>query len=1000
MSLRGWVLALVFVAVGVGAYVLSNQMLFTSTQYMPVESNTVDTKESETNAPMLAQEADDDTAVALRGDPSVRQSPKTDDQASIRVVGRVEDSERNVVEGASVEIQYDGNTLGTATTGTEGSYEISFALPAMWERRIPTQVLATTADGRMGLTTLFLPQVSRTDTRVRTGDLKVQPIVVVHPQSLQLEVTSDCDGGIPATVHLVHSLFGQYTVRRTRKTDKDGSLRLERVPQGHWLIVASAPGCGQGRVDIAVPRKARAPINIVVPRERSVTVLVREATTEKPVPGANVYVGITSRDRGIRRETPLFTSPSQLVTDERGQCLVSGLAPDDHLNVRAEADGYPVRFGRSSRASVGPGVSQAKPGETTCVVELPLPRTIRWPMEDKGHGVPTEGATIVLKPFANSGLNNIPSTGRVEDGHIVVEGWGPGYASAIAYADGVGAARLHAKRDSDVGSPAAFYPLRKIELFAKEPDGSPAIGVWLSARGPGNNLIQSPAETNDDGYAVLRDLYSTPGWRVNCFVSRTNTPFARAALGAVDLSNGDGRFEHTFPRERTLRVTITVDGAPPPKGFNQDVVWGETNVSLKPDAQGVCDVVFAPLTETGIASLPIRMGGYRVEKPVSADLSLPDPIPVPVALRRTYKVLVNVTLPKDGRHRVYYQAWDADKKSWQPSPLAHMSTGADRADANGVVTFGGLAPGRYRAVDATSGLATVSFDVGPSSPTASVALDLSGAGWAKGKVVPPDGVSYVGFSVGAEGERPSGFAMYGMGPGTVGKPVDRTDGTFWFRTVAGQPKRIRLYHPTCLPHPTKGFATVDGPIEGIELYAIQGPTATVTLDPPPQISMNPGSARRLTAYLYRDAMRAEEKAPIHVMLNGAHDTLTLGGYKPGTYTLWVDVPNKAPLVMPKVTLTNESIDLGTVATNPGSTFRLIVKVKDGQSPPRMHIFATAQRGPTYSRRADGAGTLTIRGICKGSFRVNGMSYGSSNARIDEVIEFDGVNDVERVIDLR
>ena len=1002
MTSRGFVLILTVFVIGVGLYLLALDNAQETTSMQRMDSSAHGATDSNENEPLTAAQDDPDGAVALRGDARPREDDSRDRHPTLRVFGLVTDEGKDPIEGAAVEIQHGDAVWGRATTATDGSYEAECVIPASWDRRTTTQAFAKTGDGRVGLVTLYFPRSSRPEARAPKGNVKAWDIVVATPQGIHVQVTSECDGGIPATLHLLYASLGRYTLRRELQTDERGHRSLDDVPQGAWLIVASAPGCGQDIVEINVPRADTAPIQLVVPVARSVAVRVQEAGSERPIAGADVSVGLVRRTRGRLHEVPLVSSPDQWVTDERGQSVITGLARDDHLRVRAEAEGYPVRFG-AFRPHGGPGVAEVRPRETECVITLPLPRTVRWPIEDKGQGVPAEGSSIVLKPFANSGHTNIPTNGIVEGGQIVVEGWGPGYASAMAYAAGVGAARLHAKPDEEVGFPAVFYPLRKIELFAKEADGRPAVGVWLSARGPGNNSVQEPAETNTQGYAVLEDLYFMPGWRVNCFVSRNKQEYARTPLGAVDLSKGNGSFDFQFPRERKLRVTITIDGVPPPEGFRRDVRWGTSNVSLAPDARGVCEVAFTPIRASGTVSLPFRWREYRIEKPITVDLEQPDPIPVSIALQRTYKALVEVVLPNDGRHHVYYEAWDLDKKAWRSSRVAHMRTGHERVDANGIVTFTGLRPGRYRAVDLSSKIASESFEVSPSQPVANAVLDLSLAGWAKGRVVPPEGVPLAGFSVGVDGARPSpqgALVMPGYRRGVAGRPVDAKNGSFWFRCVSGQSKKIRLFHASCLPHPTKGYATVDGPVEGLELHAIRGATATIILNPKPNIRMNPGKARHLNAILYSGELNTEHAVPVHVTLNGAHDTLTLGKYKPGTYTLWVDVPNKAPLVMRNVTLTDKSIDLGHVATTPGSRFRLTVKVKEGQSPPRMSLFVTAENKPTYSRRTDGAGTLVVEGIGKGRFRVDGNSYGGSAARINEVIEFDGENDVEREIDLR
>jgi hypothetical protein len=86
-------------------------------------------------------------------------------------------------------------------------------------------------------------------------------------------------------------------------------------------------------------------------------------------------------------------------------------------------------------------------------------------------------------------------------------------------------------------------------------------------------------------------------------------------------------------------------------------------------------------------------------------------------------------------------------------------------------------------------------------------------------------------------------------------PVNGKDGTFWYRVAGGGAVTLRIFHPTCRPHPTKGRVTVSGPRDGVELHAVVGARATLRFEPPLRIQMNPGQRRMVGVRLYDGDLR-------------------------------------------------------------------------------------------------------------------------------------------------
>ena len=379
----------------------------------------------------------------------------------------------------------------------------------------------------------------------------------------------------------------------------------------------------------------------------------------------------------------------------------------------------------------------------------------------------------------------------------------------------------------------------------------------------------------------------------------------------------------------------------------------------------------------------------------------PDPIEVDVALKSAGSIKVHVLLPEDKRHHIVTQRWDKEKRIWLGDISGMGSSGRERADPNGELWIQPLRAGRYRVVDARSKIMSDPLDV-VGGQEAAVTLDLSKTGWVQGRVIPPPGVPVKEFTVGVEGEPRTSARWVGYGTGLPGRPVDPRDGVFLYRVPGNKPVTIRVFHMTCKPHPTKGSVTVESPREGVELHAVEGPRAIVKLAEPLRMYVNPGRARPVTVRLYKGNVKGKGTQLVG-MLNSSQDTIEFGGFEAGKYTVWIDLITAPPLVLYNAKLPEEnSVDLGTHSFDAGSSLRIRFLVKEGQSPPRMHVSATKVGDPAYWRNAGGAGeTVVLRGLGKGTFQIFAGSYGgAAGARIKEKITFDGKNDVERTIDLR
>ena len=108
-------------------------------------------------------------------------------------------------------------------------------------------------------------------------------------------------------------------------------------------------------------------------------------------------------------------------------------------------------------------------------------------------------------------------------------------------------------------------------------------------------------------------------------------------------------------------------------------------------------------------------------------------------------------------------------------------------------------------------------------------------------------------------------------------------------------------------------------------------------------------------------------------------------------------------MVPGVKVGTDDLDLGTVRLATGRSLRLHILVKDGEAPPSVSAFATRDGEPGYMRgtTSRGAANVVVPGLGAGKFSVYvHYAMGTGRPLLREVVEVDGIRDVERTIDLR
>ncbi|HEU4396164.1 MAG TPA: hypothetical protein VFS92_11420, partial [Planctomycetota bacterium] len=280
-------------------------------------------------------------------------------------------------------------------------------------------------------------------------------------------------------------------------------------------------------------------------------------------------------------------------------------------------------------------------------------------------------------------------------------------------------------------------------------------------------------------------------------------------------------------------------------------------------------------------------------------------------------------------------------------------------------------------------------------------LDLSKQGYAKGRVIAPEGTSMRDVRILVEG---AGLDPLAIGPMDSQVPRAQADGAFMVRLPGDRPVTIRPSHPTLAPAAEGGTAQAVEPRDDLVLRLEAGRTARVRFATAPDpAGMRVAGPRVL---LFRGEPAGAPVSEHAGVLQG--DTVAFGNYPPGKWTLWIDTGGgtAAPTVVRDAELGEAGADIGPVATTEGSRVRVKVLVKDGQAVPRIAVFAMREDEPKYNRgmNSNSEAEAVLAGLGPGRFRIQafpnmGSGPGGKGA-ISEIHELDGVHDLELTLDLR
>jgi len=841
--------------------------------------------------------------------------------------------------------------------------------------------------------------------------------VVVLEQSWPLEVrVVDAGGAVEGAEVVAESGLDRVTCDVGR-TDANGAIRL-LCPKADLLVDASFPGL-RGRARCVVPDDAPGPIVVRLDRARSIEVRTIDPRDGSAVPGVEVRL-----EEEVRPYRPIrvgsasprgwrwldFAIPP---TDEDGETRVNQVPADGRFRLIATKRNYcRPELGKHDGLPVTRLEREIDANTDTVVFELvPAPsRTVRIPVVEGEAGIPEEGATITLRRLEGTVYSqgmDLPATGRMEDGHVVLDGIpGDGWFLVLGEAPDGSLAPLGVEKGNEIGFETSFRRPRTIEAVVRTESGEPVAGALLDARDQGMRRIAAPVETGPDGHARLEGLY---GDLTDVYIVRPERT-QRHHVGTYDLSEGDASIEFILPSPCRIPFQVSVEGVAglPARLYVNAFDPGQTYPIVEEDPEAGRLVVEAYPRPAGDV-IQFGLGadgfyGHLFDLPVE---SVDPEAPIPVDFVRLASIVVTVVRPPGARVDIYLERWDERLEKWDHS---HQGQRNNPTGPRGTWVFIRPHEGRYRILERWSQITTEAFDVATMPPgDIAVTVDLGNTRMVTGSVEAPAGMRLDLVRVLAIGEgldavdspgprwdESSGDLTWGRG--------HRVDGEGRFSVRLPDDRRVvlRAWHPFLSPAAKGGeVALPPGPVEGVVLRLVEGDVAVLPV--PAEIAKGVEAIRVLAFDAgVAGAPRCDLMAPI-VEADGA---ARFSGLPPGRYNLWVD-PGRdfAPFTLRAVEIVPGETILPALAWEQGSSVRIRLHPRRGEAPPRIGVFfssvtdAIGAPVPVYYRRllTWGEEEAVLAGLGAGTFDVWINDQSGGDVLFRGSVTLDGVN--ERTIDL-
>jgi hypothetical protein len=870
---------------------------------------------------------------------------------SLLLFGRVVDARRYPRDGVEVLVLRDGNPIGGVRTAGGGRFRIDVGPIQSAEDRF--FIHAIDPSGRAAIKGLGAP---RGRAEWDAGTLELEP---AHDLAVRV-----LEGGSPVAGARVVCSWDSHVVFE-RVTDGAGEAVFPQLTATlPWhLHAVSAQGL-RGRARVILTHIEPEPIVIDLVRGHDVKVTVVDAVSSEPIAGARVVPWVSAPHSGNVR---MVSGNPEPATDAEGVTFVRGILDADwpvHLYVAA-----PLYRGRRSMHVVDQDVPDVR------VALIPAPRRrVSWPVKPGELSVPADGEIIRFRSRDVAKPGCLPHQGHMVGGRLVVDGIEHDRWGALAFDPGGGIALVSALGGAETGPEIAFRRPRKIEVVVRDASHQPVPGFGVVLRNPANALMAPQAVTDAEGRAVFNGLC---GRFVHVFVGPAEGLGGHeVARGTIDLTHGDGRLDVQVCDEQVVVLDVSIDDERRlPSTFSLYVDNGHLT-SVEEDA------------ERAILRLTVRpheaAGAMSVTMTSPSLLSLTRPIPsrplaeetrLPMALLSSTILLIDVIPPPDGAYELSIEGFDKETHTWAFKGHPDWRPKDDRYEVLP------LSAGRYRIRETVSGVSN-EVDV-PNEPGVHQAtIDLSVLAWADGHVILPEGVE------------PEQVRIHTLGTNVASEASVGSDGTFTLRIPVDRVVTVSASHPLCRPHPARGSLALTNSHNDILLELIAGPRARFRIGGPPPIS---DTLPRVLLFRGQAAGIPQSEHPV-ISEDGA---FTFGAFEPGTYTLWIDLPDHAPLVLPHVTLTDRDTDLGELAFDPGSSLRVDILTSPDDRAPDISVSATHQQDPPYSRskNSDGESEAVLLGLGRGRFKVLIMMI-QGGRRVEHEITVDGTTDVHLVFDAR
>ncbi len=892
--------------------------------------------------------------------------PATATAARTRIAGKV--TGEAPLADVRVEATWEGGGASGATN-TKGEYGIEIAPTP--EKAREARLVAEAEDGRVGYGRGWIDPAKE---ETRASDIALGPaagvLIVTEPRAdaaLQLSILRDAGGHpFPVPLPLLHA--------------GNGEVRA-RLAHGRYDLVTHVPGFGRTKLAFEVDAGTRE-VRVPLAAERQLKVLVRSKADGTWILGARLRLFESWQEYG----TPVA------FTDAMGTALLRGLNRADKLMLEVVGPGEAPQGDER-----GPSARKRHPVPADVdemLLEIDPPRAISWLVEPGDIPPPPDGTVIPLRAQPGTVVTP-PAQGVMRGGRLMTEGWPPMAAHADALGPEGTVARLFCGTDTDEGTPTRFMRACSITVVVRRADGTPAPGIAVGIFNQGNNLM-AQAATDGDGVAKLDML---DGQLAELYVIGQSAYERREEIGTVDLRKGDLRIEHTLMGRRRFEISVLADGKPSlPEGRQVGIGSSMEEVAYD-EEQGLVTGLVA--VRDGTPKVPAWCGapGYLRE---TASIDVPggdEPIRHTFQLRRGGELRVREIGKPPDRFDLILERQEAE--GWQTRDARNMFPRIARKPADDGWTFTGLEPGTYRMRGdcVVFGPVTLAADGGPE-----LVLDYTRIAAIAGRVEVPEGVPpfEATLLLEVDGIDPDTLNPTWGQPRRAGK-----DGTFRILVPGDRKARLTVRHSRLAPDPKRGsIETVTG-AEGVVLALVPGPSLRFRI---PQFFEK--YRERFEKYPRWQRPHAAVRLFRGEPLGRPEFTVTAqaedrewkgGGFAPGTYTLWIDVPESVPVVRRGVKLDGDA-DLGDLPMEPGSTLRIRVLVREPFAAPRVHVWANRLGEPRYYRgvNSNGEDVVLVPGLAAGRYRVTGgVTMASSPGRmLNEEIEVDGTTDVERTLDLR